>query len=93
MYFFQAGASVNIETYILARLGHFWLFCHGFMHSWCPFYRPKECGGAPKLTNMRYASAREPLAFVFLEIMNMNLFNTGESPVEIGFYRQEILNI
>ena len=21
---------------------------------WCTFYRPKECGGVPKLTNMRY---------------------------------------
>ena len=40
-----------------------------------------------------YTSAGEPLAFVFLEILNVNVFNTGESPVEIGFYRQEILNI
>ena len=21
---------------------------------WCPFYRPKYCGGVPKLTNIRY---------------------------------------
>ena len=30
----------------------------GFGFFWCTFYRPKQCDGVPKLTNIRYVSKR-----------------------------------
>ena len=38
------------ECKILANIGYFVTNLRTF---WCPFYRPKQCGGVPKLTNIR----------------------------------------
>ena len=38
----------------MQNFGQFWLFCCKFTHFLVYFCRPKYCGGAPKLTNMRY---------------------------------------
>ena len=51
-FFFQAGAPFSIENArlwpVLAILGYF--FLTNLRTFWCPFYRPKKCDGAPKLT-------------------------------------------
>ena len=36
------------------NFGPSWLFCQEFTSFGCPFYIPKQCGGASKLTNIRY---------------------------------------
>ena len=51
-FFFQSGAPFSIENArlwpVLAILGYF--FLTNLRTFWCPFYRPKKCDGAPKLT-------------------------------------------
>ena len=53
--FFQAGAPFITENgqfwVILAIFGYFVKNLRTF---WCPFYRPIQCGGAQKLTNIRF---------------------------------------
>ena len=48
--FFQAGAPLIIENAkfwpVLATFGYFVTNLRTF---WCPFHRPKKCGGAPKI--------------------------------------------
>ena len=49
-FFFQAGAPLSIENAkfwpVLATFGYFVTNLRTF---WCPFHRPKKCGGAPKI--------------------------------------------
>ena len=49
---------------ILAYFGPFWLFCHKVMHFLVSFYRPKQCGGVSKLTNLRYEVCSDESHFV-----------------------------
>ena len=55
VYFFRACAPFSIKNAkfcpALAIFGYFVTKSRTF---WCPSYRPEKCGGAPKLTNMRY---------------------------------------
>ena len=46
------------EREMLAYVGQFWLFCFECTHLLVYFCRAKLCGGAPKLTNIRYAAAK-----------------------------------
>ena len=50
VYFFQAGVLLHRERDIFAYFGQFWLF----WLLWCTFYRHKQCGSVPKLTNIMY---------------------------------------
>ena len=56
MLFVQYGTSFSIENAkfwpVLTIFGY---FVANLCTFWCPFYRPKYCGGAPKLMYTRYA--------------------------------------
>ena len=49
--FFKTCTFYHRGREILANSGY---FCGNICTFWCTFYKPKECGGVPKLTNMRY---------------------------------------
>ena len=52
---FRTGVSISIENAkFMPILTNFSYFVANLCTFWCTFYRPKECGGVPKLTNMRY---------------------------------------
>ena len=57
---FQAMILLNVEK---AYFAQFLPICLKLAYFLCTFYRPKKCGGVPKLTNIRYGPLKYDLTW------------------------------
>ena len=76
VYFCQAGVLLSLKNAtlwpILASLGYYVAYLRTF---WCTFNRHKQCGGVPKLTNIRYGQMLQKW-----QLEKHSQMKTGTSP-------------